>query len=186
MSSTLTPTKLMTAQELLEMPNDGFRYELVRGELRQMPPAGFEHGDISANITAPLKIHVAEHNLGKVVVAETGFQLTDAPDSVRAPDVAFVRRERIEERGTVKGYWKGAPDLAVEVVSPHDKLYEVDEKVDDFLEAGAQAVCVVYPKRRTVTVHRPNREPQVLNVNDTLDLSDVVSGFSLPVSKIFA
>lgn len=77
MSSTITPTKLMTAQELREMPDDGFRYEIVRGELRQMPPAGFEHGDISANITVPLKIHVAEHNLGKVVVAETGFQLSN-------------------------------------------------------------------------------------------------------------
>lgn len=183
MSSTIT--KFMTAEELWEMPDDGFHYELVRGELRQMPPAGFEHGDISANITAPLKIHVVEHNLGKVLVAETGFQLTEAPDSVRAPDVSFVQRERIEERGTVKGYWKGAPDLAIEVVSPHDRLYEVDEKVDDFLAAGSQAVCVVYPKRRTVTVHRPNREPQILTINDTLDLSDVVADFSFPVSKIF-
>lgn len=185
MSSTIAPPKLMTADELAELPDDGFRYELVRGERRRMPPAGFEHGDSIMNLAAPLKIHVAENNLGKVLAAETGFQLTDAPDSVRAPDISFVRRERIEERGTVKGYWKGAPDLAIEVVSPRDKLYEVDEKVDDFLAAGAQVVCIVYPKRRTVTVHRPNREPQILTLNETLDLSDVVPGFTIAVSKIF-
>lgn len=142
MSSTTLTTKLMTAQELWEMPDDGFRYELVRGELHRMAPAGSEHGASIMNLAAPLKIFVEEHNLGVVFAAETGFQLTDSPDSVRAPDIAFVRRERIPENGIPKGYWKGAPDLAVEVVSPSDKLYEVDEKVDDFLLAGTRVVCV--------------------------------------------
>lgn len=186
MSTTITPTKLMTAQELWEMSDDGFRYELVRGELHQMSPAGSEHGASIMNLAAPLKIFVEEHGFGVVFAAETGFQLTESPDSVRAPDIAFVRRERIPEAGIPKSYWKGAPDLAVEVVSPHDKLYEVDEKVDDFLAAGTQVVCVACPKRRTVTVHRPGSEPRTLNVNDALDLSDVVSGFKFPVTKIFA
>lgn len=185
MSITLAPNKLMTAEELAQMPNDNFRYELVKGELRQMPPAGSEHGASIMNLGAPLKFFVDEHNLGIVFAAETGFLLEENPDLVRAPDVSFVKRERIPESGIPKGYWKGAPDLAVEVVSPNDKLYEVDEKVDDFLAAGTQVVCIVYPKRRTVTIHRPNREPQILNVNDTLDLNEVVRGFKFPISKIF-
>lgn len=186
MSTTLEQTKLMTADELFEMPDDGFRYELVKGELKRMAPAGGEHGANTMNLAAPLKVFVDEHNLGVVFAAETGFILEENPDLVRAPDVAFMRHERLPPEGVPKGYVKGAPDLAVEVVSPHDKLYEVDEKVDDYLAAGTLAVCVVYPKRRTVTVHRPNREPQILNINDTLDLSDVVAGFTLSVSKIFS
>lgn len=185
MSTTLEQTKLMTADELFELPDDGFRYELVRGELKRMAPAGSEHGASTMNLGAPLKVHVDEHNLGIVFAAETGFVLEENPDLVRAPDVSFVRRERVPESGIPKGYWKGAPDLAVEVVSPNDRLYEVDEKVDDYLAAETLAVCIVYPKRRTVTVHRPHREPQISNINDTLDLSDVVTGFMLPVSKIF-
>lgn len=185
MSTTLTPTELMTAGELAELPDDNFRYELVKGELRRMAPAGSEHGASTMNLGAPLKVHVDEHDLGIVFAAETGFQLTESPDSVRAPDVAFVSRERIPADGIPKGYWKGAPDLAIEVVSPNDRLYEIDEKVDEYLAAGTRIVCIVYPKRRTVTVHRPDREPQVLTADDTLDLGEVVSGFRLPVKKIF-
>jgi Uma2 family endonuclease len=185
MSTTLNPTELMTARELWEMPADGFRYELVKGELRRMSPAGSEHGAFIMNLAAPLKIFVDEHNLGIVLAAETGFRLTDAPDSVRAPDISFVRRERIPPEGIPKGYFQGAPDLAVEVVSPSDKLYEIDEKVDEFLAAGTLLVCVAYPKRRTVTVHRPDAAPQILTVDDTLDLSDVVPDFRFPVGKIF-
>ncbi len=186
MSTTLEQTKLMTADELFEMPDAGFRYELVRGELKRMAPAGSEHGADTMKLAAPLAVFVDEYNLGVVFAAETGFILEENPDLVRAPDVSFVRRERVPESGIPKGYWKGAPDLAVEVVSPHDKLYEVDEKVDDYLAAGTLMVCIVYPKRRTVTVHRPTCEPQILNINDTLDLSDVIADFTLPVSKIFS
>ncbi|MCP9495089.1 MAG: Uma2 family endonuclease [Pyrinomonadaceae bacterium MAG19_C2-C3] len=185
MSTTLEQTKLMTADELFEMPDDDFCYELVRGELKRMAPAGGEHGAKTMNLAAPLKVFVDVHNLGVVFAAETGFILEENPDLVRAPDIAFVQREHIPSSGVPKGYVKGAPDLAVEVVSPNDKLYEVDEKVDDYLAAGTLTVCIVYPKRRTVTVHRPNREPQILNINDTLDLSDVVTGFTLSVNRIF-
>ncbi len=186
MSSTIAPTKLITADELWEMPDDGFRYELVKGELRQMTPAGSEHGAMIMNLGAPLKVHVKTHNLGVVFGAETGFQLTNSPDSVRAPDIAFVRRERIPATGIPRGYWKGAPDLAVEVVSPNDKLYEIDEKVDDHLAAGAQVVWVVYPKRRSVTIYRAEqREPQVLTMSDTLDGGEVVTGFKCRVSEVF-
>ena len=175
----------MTAGELAELPDDNFRYELVRGELRRMAPAGSEHGASAMKLGGRLVVYVDENDLGVVFAAETGFQLTESPDSVRAPDVAFVSRERIPADGIPKGYWKGAPDLAVEVVSPNDRLYEIDEKIDQYLAAGTRMVCVVYSKRRTVTLHRPDRAPQVLTDGDTLDLDEVVPGFRMPVSKIF-
>src|SRR5919109_273859 len=116
---TTTPQH-MTAEELLHMPDDGFRYELIRGELRKMAPAGHQHGRIAINVTTPLDQHVRAHNLGTVYAAETGFKLASNPDVVRAPDIAFIRRQRVEEVGNVEGYWPGAPDLAVEVISPSD------------------------------------------------------------------
>jgi len=96
-----------TAAALLQMPDDGFRYELVRGELRKMSPAGHQHGKIAAILTGSLFHHVIHHDLGVVYAAETGFKLGSNPDHVRAPDVAFVRRERAEQAGNLEGYWPG-------------------------------------------------------------------------------
>lgn len=180
-----TTTKLITAAELWEMPDDGFRYELVKGELRMMSPAGGEHGVIIVNLTAPLKMHVKAHNLGLVFGAETGFQLSESPDSVRAPDIAFVVRERIPATGIPRGYWQGAPDLAVEVVSPNDRLYEIDEKIEDYFAAGTRLVWIVYPKKRSVTVHSQGGETRVLTIDDTLDGAEVIAGFQCPVREIF-
>lgn len=178
-------TQLMTAEELFRMPDNGFRYELVRGELRRMSPAGPRHGRVVINITTPLDQHVRAHGLGTVYAAETGFQLAADPDLVRAPDVAFVRRERVEAVGDVESYWPGAPDLAVEVISPHDTYTEVEEKVCDWLEAGAHMVIVVNPRRRLVTVYRSLANVVVLTEHDTLEGGDVVPGWTLPVSVVF-
>ena len=180
-----TTTELMTAEELLKMPQSEFRYELVKGELRKMPPAGFEHGVVVVNLTSPLGRYVQDNNLGVVCGAETGFKITINPDTVRAPDIAFVRRERIASVGIPKEYWSGAPDLAVEVVSPGDTVYEVDEKVEEWLAAGTSAVWVVNPKRRTVTVHRPQIKPLTLTENEELDGQDIVPGFRCRVAEIF-
>src|SRR5437870_12275785 len=141
MSATLT--KQMTADELLAMQDDGFRYELVKGELIKMPPTGDEHGEVTVEVTTPLHLHVKKNNLGKVYAAETGFKLASDPDTVRAPDIAFVRRERVEATGTLKGYRPGAPYLVVEVLSPSDTIGKVEAKVAQWLEAGARMVWVV-------------------------------------------
>lgn len=178
-------TQLMTAEELLRMPDDGFRYELVRGELRRMSPAGPRHGRVVINITTPLDQHVRAHSLGTVYAAETGFQLAADPDLVRAPDVAFVSRERVEAVGDVESYWPGAPDLAVEVISPHDTYTAVEEKVYDWLEAGVRMVIVANPRRRLVTVYRSLTNVTVLTEHDTLEGGDVVPGWTLPVSVVF-
>ena len=177
--------KLMTADELLRLPGDGRRHELVRGELRTMPPAGFEHGDLSTEFGAPLRDHVMNHDLGRVVIGDVGFRLAADPDTVRAPDVAFVRRERLLEAGRVPGYWPGAPDLVVEVVSPNDLYTEVDEKVAEWLEHGTRLVFVVNPRRRAVAVHRPRQPVRILTVDDTLDGEDVAPGWTLPVRELF-
>jgi Uma2 family endonuclease len=181
-----TTTQQMTADELLRMPDDGFRYELVRGELRKMAPAGHEHGMVGMRFGWRLAQHVETNNLGVVDGAETGFRIGSDPDTVRAPDVSFIRRERIEAAGKVEGFWLGAPDLAVEVVSPGDTYAEVEEKVFAWLEAGARMVIVLNSRRRSVTVYRSPTDIVVLTENDVLDGGDVVPGWSVPVKDLFA
>jgi Uma2 family endonuclease len=180
-----TTQQLMTAEDLLRIPDDGFRYELIRGELRKMAPAGFRHGRIAIKLSTNLDQHVTNHNLGVVCAAETGFKLASTPDVVRAPDVAFIRQERVEEVGNVEGYWPGAPDLAVEVVSPSDTYTEVQEKVFDWLEAGTRMVIVVMPRRRVVAVYRSLTEIVMLTENDALDGGDIVPGWTMPVRDLF-
>lgn len=176
----------MTADELLTWPDDGFRYELVRGELRRMSPASHKHGRMSINFTLPLGQYVRENDLGTVYAAETGFRVATDPDTVLAPDAAFVRRERVEAVGDTDGFWPGAPDLAVEVVSRHDLYTEVEEKVIDWLEAGARMVVVINPRRRTVSVYRSLTDIAILTEQDTLHGADVVPGWQLPLHDIFA
>jgi Uma2 family endonuclease len=180
-----TTQQLMTAEDLLRMPDDGFRYELVKGELKKMAPAGHWHGRIAINMTTPLAQHVRAQNLGAVYAAETGFKLASDPDVVRAPDIAFIRRERVDEVGNVEGYWPGAPDLAVEVISPSDTYTEVQEKVFDWLEAGTRMVIVVMPRRRAVAVYRSLTDIVMLTEKDALDGGDVIPGWTLPVRDLF-
>jgi Uma2 family endonuclease len=182
MSATTQP---MTAEELLMMPRDEFRYELVKGELRRMSPAGSEHGVVIVNLTLPLAQHVKANNLGLVFGAKTGFKIAPNPDTVRAPDIAFVRLERIPESGIPKEFWPGAPDLAVEVVSPGDTLVEVDEKVEEWLKAGSSAVWVVNPKQRAVAVYRSLKSAERFMDQDDVDGQDIVPGFRCRVADIF-
>jgi Uma2 family endonuclease len=180
-----TTIQLMTADELFMLPDDGFRYELVKGEIRKMSPTGYEHGVIVVNLTLPLAQHVKANNLGVVCGAETGFTITQNPDTVRAPEIAFVRCERTPQTSLTKSYMVGAPDLAVEVLSPSDTVYKVDEKVEEWLSAGVQAVWVVNPRRRTITVYRSSNDVKTLTENDALDGQDVVQGFRCRVAEIF-
>ena len=181
----VTTTRLVTAEELLDMPNDGFRYELIKGELKKMPPAGHVHGEYAMLIGGSLMMHVKANRLGKVYAAETGFKLESDPDHIRAPDAAFVRRERAEAARETPGFFPGAPDVAVEVISPSDRYTEVEEKVADWLDAGTLAVIVVDPRRRTVKVHRSHTDAAVLTEADVLGVSDAVPGWQMPVRDIF-
>jgi len=180
-----TATELLTADDLLRKPHDGYRYELVKGELIQMPPAGNIHGKRTMRLGWRLARHVEANDLGVVFAAETGFMLATDPDTVRAPDVAFVTKTRIEEVGEFEGFWPGAPDLAVEVISPGDSYTEVEEKVEEYLNAGVRAVWVVNPRRRTITIYRSLTDITILTENDTLDGGDIIPGFSCRVAEVF-
>ncbi len=178
-------TKLMTAEELLQMSSDNFRYELVEGELRQMSPAGGRRGEIAAELLILLGSYIKANKLGRVYAAETGFLLRENPDTVRAADVSFLRRERVEKLGGISGYVPGAPDLAVEVISPNDKLTEVEEKVAGWLHYGARLVWIANPKRRTVTDYQRSNQITRLAEADTLDGGDVVPGFRCTIAEVF-
>ena len=178
-------SKLMTADELALLPDDGLRHELVRGELRTMAPPFFPHGRQANRIHLSLGHHVEAHGLGEAFASEIGFRLTTDPDTVRAPDVAFLSREQLQAAGSVPGYFPGSPVLVVEVISPNDRYTEVDEKVAEWLEHGAQLVFVVNPRRRTVAVHRADGSVHILGPEDTLDGEDVVPGWSLAVRELF-
>lgn len=180
-----TQVQLTTADELLHLPSGEHRYELIRGELKTMAPAGYEHGTLAALVTGLLFAHVHAQKLGKVTAAETGFKLASEPDTVRAPDVAFVSQKRLDEMGPVQGYWPGAPDLAVEVVSPNDLYTEVSEKVAEWLQAGSKMVVVVNPRTRQILVHLSPTDVTVLGVEDTLEGGEVVPGWTLPIRELF-
>ena len=179
-----TTTRPVTAEELLLMPDDGYRHELIRGELKQRPLAGSYHGRLTSNVLILLWSYVRDIGLGHTYVA-AGYLISSDPDTVRAPDVAFISRERLEEIGETDGYWPGAPDLVVEVISPNDRYTEVEEKVAEWLEAGARMVIVVNPRRRSVRVHRSLSDVIDLTEGDVIDGANVVPGWTLPISEIF-
>jgi Uma2 family endonuclease len=179
----ITVEHLITAAELLQSPGLG-RCELVNGELIQMTPAGFEHGRIAAEIGWVLKEYVKRCPHGTVTGAETGFQIGRDPDTVRAPDAAFIRADRVPLT-PVRGFFPEPPDLAVEVLSPGDRASEVVAKVRDWLAAGCRMVWVVDPDTTTVTVYRGRDQITILSSSDLLVGDDVLPGFSVSVASLF-
>jgi Uma2 family endonuclease len=171
---------LLNVQDFERLPDDGLRHELDEGELISMPPAGFEHGDLGAEIVRSLRNYAKEHSLGRVCQADTGFLL--GPDTVRAPDVAFVRRGRVLQR---PGFFEGAPDLAVEVFSPSDSVPQLMRKVQQYLRAGSHTVWVVYPETKQVHVFEAAKEDRILDANDVLEASELLPGFSVRVEALF-
>jgi Uma2 family endonuclease len=172
----------MTAEELIRLPSGQYRYELVKGELLTMFPSGAERGAVIMNLAVPLGVHVKSNKLGIIFGAETGFTLERDPDTVLAPDIAFIRKERV---GTLaKGYWDGAPDLVVEVISPKESKKKIETKTAQWLQFGALAVWLVNPQTRTVEVRSAAGEKKVLHKEDVLT-DQLVPGFSLPVAEIF-
>ena len=180
-----TATKLITADELWLMPSDQ-RRELVRGEIRTMAPAGFDHGATMSAFQFALHAFVRANKLGVVVGGETGFKLAKDPDTVRGVDVGFVKASRIPASGRPVKFFDGAPDLAVEVLSPSDTADEVEEKIEDYLRAGTEVVVTISPRSKTVTLHRQDQNPEVFRHGDTLTIGEPVPGFSCPVADIFA
>ncbi len=177
---------MLTLEEFQCLPEEAeHRIELVRGRLVREPRPGAEHGWLTVKLIVRLDEHVRERGLG-LVVTETGFALADDPPTVRGPDLAFIAEEHLPADGIPSGFWLVAPDLAVEVVSPSNSVAEIQEKVLEYLESGSRLVWVVDPRTRSVTAYRSKDDVRVLTQGDTIDGADVLPGFRLPVSELFA
>ena len=181
-----THAVVTTAEELLELPTgEGKRYELVEGELRTMMAGGAEHGRVASTALVLLGTHVRATGSGVTFGAETGFVLASDPDTVRGPDAAFVSRAHADAVGRTVKFWPAAPDFAIEVISPGDSFREVESKAIAWVTAGATAILVLDPARRTATVYRPGGEVRTYT-EGTLDLSDAVPGWRVALADLFA
>jgi Uma2 family endonuclease len=173
----------MTAEELLHVRIPNKRTELVRGVLIVREPAGYTHGRVAANLTGKLSAHLEHTRTGQLFAAETGFTLARRPDTVRAPDIAFVRRERLLHPEPT-GFPDLAPDLVVEVLSPDDRPGAVLAKIADWLSAGTRLVWVIDPGRRVARVYRADGSEARVTADDALDGEDVVPDFSCRLEGI--
>lgn len=188
---TMTQTRLLTVEDLLELDAD-CHAELVEGQLvplydeeDPMSPAAPTHGAVASRFDRVLGNFVELHQLGWTFAAETGFRLGRNPDTVRAPDFAFVVRGRITAQMDTSRYLDLAPDLVVEVVSPNDRAQAIARKVREYLAAGVRLVWVAYPALRTIAVHRPDGSSQMLNEDDEISGEDVLPGFTCRVGDLF-
>jgi Uma2 family endonuclease len=172
----------MTADELLALPDDGKQYELARGELREMVPANPWHSSLALRIGSDLERYVRERRLGMVTGADGGYILCRNPDTVRAPDVGFVEKVPPVDH---RGLYDGAPDMAIEVLSPNDLYSEIEEKIVDYLVAGTRVIIVVDPKKQAAWIQTPKARRQ-LTINDSLEAPDLLPGWSLPLRELFA
>jgi Uma2 family endonuclease len=184
MSLTEAKPKPITIEEFEQFPNEP-RYELIRGELRPMTPPSYEHGNVTSIFSAYATMYTLERNLGDCFAAETRFIIERNPDSALGPDWAFIAKDRIPTPRP-KGFSPVVPDAVLEVRSPSDRPGDVQEKVERWLAAGVRLVWELNPKTRRLTVYRPDREPQVLGMEDTLSGEDVLPGFTLPLRRLFA
>ncbi len=181
----LTDQKLITAEEFADLPEptDGSTQELIRGVIVTMPPPGGRHGACCANVTALLHTHVKAQRLGTIFANDTGFVSERDPDTVRGPDVSFWTRDRLPE--VPEGYIEMAPDLAVEVISPHDRVSRMQTKLRHYLARGVRMIWVIDPDDRSVSVYRALDKVIILTETDTLSGEDVLLGFSCRVADLF-
>jgi Uma2 family endonuclease len=176
----------MTADELLRLPDSGKRYELIAGELHEMAPASGEHGYVGGRMARRIGAFLDQHPElgGEIFISEAGYRLTRDPDTVRAPDLSYVAADRLSQ-ARVRGFPEMAPDLVVEVVSPGDTASEVQQKVDEWLQAGAKLVWVLYPSTHTATVYQTDGTAHLLHADDSLRGDPVLPGFTCLLGDLF-
>jgi Uma2 family endonuclease len=181
----MATTRLWTAEDLEREGAPEGRYELIDGELVEMPPSGGEASSVGTMVIYHLVSHVVPRKLGKIYGADGGFVIFPGRDLMRVPDVAFVSADRLPPPAEHRGFLRLAPDLVVEVVSPSDRMTDVMAKVAMWLEAGVGLVWVVEPDERVVTVVGPDRTPRRLGVGDELDGGEVLPDFRVAVAELF-
>ena len=184
--TTAAMPRLMTSDDLLAMPDDGMRRELVNGELAELtPPPGQVHGETQLKTGMVLYGFVEPRGLGRVST-ETGYRIAANPDTVRAPDVAFVSARKIaENRPRERGYLPFAPDIAVEVASPSDTESDMRRRALMWLEAGSEQAWILYPNTLSARVYRSPLDVAELGPDDILDAAPVLDGFRVKVSELF-
>lgn len=179
----MSQTKLMTADQLLRLKLPDKRTELVRGRVVVRDPGGARHGAVAMRLGYRIMAHAEAHDLGRVYAAETGFKIESNPDTVRAPDVAFIARDRLPEVEP-RGYPNWVPDLAVEVLGHDDHPADTLEKVAQWLRAGVRLVWVVDSEKRTARLYRADGSESLLGADDALDGEDVLPGFRCPLADL--
>lgn len=173
-----------TAEELFAFPSD-WHYELVGGKLRSLAmPTGGIHGKLTATFTARIVVFVEDHHLGECFAAETGFLIAQNPDTVLAPDFAFVSKAKLPEE-LLGGYVRAIPDLVLETRSPSDRPREVGEKVREWLEAGVSLVLELNPAKQVLAVYRPDSDPELLTRESVFEGGMVLPGFTFPLTRLF-
>jgi Uma2 family endonuclease len=180
---TTTTKKIWTDEELMQLPKDGYKYELVDGDIVRTS-AGVRHGHISGHLACQLDVYIEAHKIGVVLDSSTGFRMKSG--NVRSPDVSFVAKERLVGMTEApEGFFEGAPDLAVEVLSPDDKMKNVLKKLAEYFDNGTRLAWVVNPKDEIVLEYRSPESATILTDSDILDGGEVVPGFTLPIATLF-
>jgi len=184
-TASLTAPRAWTDEEFMALPDDGNRYEIVNGELINMGNSGMEHGYVGTLLSIVVGGYVLSQKLGVVCDSSTAFKMKSG--NRRSPDLSFVAKERLQGvKRLPKGYFDGAPDLAVEVISPSNTFEEIHSKLIEYFESGTRLVWVVNPDEQSVLVYRRPQPERLLKITDSLDGEDVIAGLTLPVAELFA
>ena len=175
------PGAKATPEDMMHAPRDGNKYELIGGEIT-MAPAGMYHELIAGELFYRLKIYLSQNRLGQLYTSSAGFKLTN--QDLLSPDVSFVSNARLPGGRTPIGFGTFAPDLAVEIVSPSDSLFDVEAKADLYLQNGTRMVWVINPRSRRATIYRPAQRIRVIQDDEALDGEDVLPGFSVTLADV--
>lgn len=176
--------KVWTDEEFMALPDDGGSYELVDGELVDMGNSGMEHGNISAYLCGLIELYVRPRKQGVTCDSSTAFTLKSG--NKRSPDVSFISKERLQGvRRLPKGYFQGAPDLAVEVISPNNTFEEMHDKLVEYFDNGCRLVWLINPDEQSILIYRQPQPDKLLKTIDSLDGEDGIPGFTLPVVDLF-
>jgi len=180
------PKKVWTEAELRALPEDGYGHELVNGELVMSPKNDFFHGDICSELLSALRAFVKAGRLGSVLDSSTGFWMKNR--NCRAPDISFVSRARLASLGfrrSTRRFFPGAPDLAVEILSPGNTRGEIDDRLKDFFSSGARLAWIIDPEARHVEVCRSLTDRKLIGSGGFLEGEDLLPGFRFPISELF-
>ncbi|MSU49935.1 MAG: Uma2 family endonuclease [Opitutus sp.] len=178
-----TAVKNWTDEELMALPKDGHKHELINGEII-MSPTGYRHEDIAAAMLMAMRLHVRQHKLGSVCGSSLGCWMSSG--NLLSPDVSFIHKTRIPRgQDAVRRYFQGAPDLVVEILSPWDRTIRTHDKLVEYFDSGAQLAWVIDPEAKSAQVYRGAEAGRLLRVTDALDGEDVLPGFRLPLAELF-